>query len=155
MTPKAHRQAVTAAVLGGTLLATAGCTAAAEPRPTAPDETTTRPSPTTTGDPMRYRDGEYQAEGWYGSLPSHITVDLTLADDLITDVSITNHASDPTSLDYQEAFAQAIGDIAIGRSIDDADVDIVAGASGTSEGWNAALEEVRDDARSEEQPDAG
>lgn len=82
------------------------------------------------------------------ALPSHITVDLSLQDDAITDVSITNHATDPTSLGYQEAFAEAIGEIAIGQPLDDADVDIVAGASGTSEGWNSALDLIREDARS-------
>ncbi|PZP13532.1 MAG: hypothetical protein DI611_14555 [Brachybacterium faecium] len=141
-----HRspRALTAvAALSCTLLAT-GCTSQAPQTPSPSlSATTTAPE-----DEMRYRDGDYQAEGWYGGLPSHITVDLSLQDDAITDVSITNHATDPTSLGYQEAFAEAIGEIAIGQPLDDADVDIVAGASGTSEGWNSALDLIREEARS-------
>lgn len=141
-----HRspRALTAvAALSCTLLAT-GCTTEAPQTPSPSlSATTTAPE-----DEMRYRDGDYQAEGWYGGLPSHITVDLSLQDDAITDVSITNHATDPTSLGYQEAFAEAVGEIAIGQPLDDADVDIVAGASGTSEGWNSALDLIREEARS-------
>ena len=141
-----HRspRALTAvAALSCTLLAT-GCTTEA-PQTPSPSLSATTPAPE---EDMRYLDGDYQAEGWYGGLPSHITVDLSLQDDAITDVSITNHATDPTSLGYQEAFAEAIGEIAIGQPLDDADVDIVAGASGTSEGWNSALDLIREDARS-------
>lgn len=140
---RSPRTLTAVAALSCTLLA-AGCTSQAPqtPSPTL-SATTTAPE-----EEMRYRDGDYQAEGWYGGLPSHITVDLSLQDDAITDVSITNHATDPTSLGYQEAFAEAIGEIAIGQPLDDADVDIVAGASGTSEGWNSALDLIREDARS-------
>ena len=141
-----HRspRALTAvAALSCTLLAT-GCTTEA-PQTPSPSLSATTPAPE---EDMRYLDGDYQAEGWYGGLPSHITVDLSLQDDAITDVSITNHATDPTSLGYQEAFAEAIGEIAIGQPLDDADVDIVAGASGTSEGWNSALDLIREEARS-------
>lgn len=133
------------AALSCTLLAT-GCTTEA-PQTPSPSLSATTPAPAPEED-MRYLDGDYQEEGWYGGLPSHITVDLSLQDDAITDVSITNHATDPTSLGYQEAFAEAIGEIAIGQPLDDADVDIVAGASGTSEGWNSALDLIREDARS-------
>lgn len=140
---RSPRTLTAVAALSCALLA-AGCTSQA---PQTPSQTV---SATTTApeEEMRYRDGDYQAEGWYGGLPSHITVDLSLQDDAITDVSITNHATDPTSLGYQEAFAEAIGEIAIGQPLDDADVDIVAGASGTSEGWNSALDLIREEARS-------
>ena len=140
---RSPRTLTAVAALSCTLLA-AGCTSQA-PQPPSPTVSTTTPAPE---DEMRYRDGDYQAEGWYGGLPSHITVDLSLQDDAITDVSITNHATDPTSLGYQEAFAEAIGEIAIGQPLDDADVDVVAGASGTSEGWNSALDLIREEARS-------
>lgn len=140
---RSPRTLTAVAALSCTLLA-AGCTSQA-PQTPAQTVSATTPAPE---DEMRYRDGDYQAEGWYGGLPSHITVDLSLQDDAITDVSITNHATDPTSLGYQEAFAEAIGEIAIGQPLDDADVDIVAGASGTSEGWNSALDLIREEARS-------
>lgn len=140
---RSPRTLTAVAALSCTLLAT-GCTTQA-PQAPSPSLSATTPAPE---EDMRYLDGDYQAEGWYGGLPSHITVDLSLQDDAITDVSITNHATDPTSLGYQEAFAEAIGEIAIGQPLDDADVDIVAGASGTSEGWNSALDLIREDARS-------
>jgi uncharacterized protein with FMN-binding domain len=55
-----------------------------------------------------YADGTYNATGQYGSLPSSIGVSVTLVDGVITAVTVTPHATDPTSLEYQTRFAQAI-----------------------------------------------
>jgi uncharacterized protein with FMN-binding domain len=93
-----------------------------------------------------YRDGTYAADGWYGGQPSRIGVRLTLAEGAITSVAITSYATDPTSLGFQRDFAEAVPDQVRGRPIDEADVDRLAGASGTSEGWNAALASIREQA---------
>lgn len=50
---------------------------------------------------------ENQATGEYGSLPSSITVKVTLKDSLITEVEVTPHATNETSLDLQKRFAKA------------------------------------------------
>ena len=78
-----------------------------------------RPSTTLSATPKRggnsdYQDGEYTATGWYGSLPSHQDVTLTIADDTVTAVEITTPAENPTSLEHQQRFAAALPEAVIG-----------------------------------------
>jgi uncharacterized protein with FMN-binding domain len=94
-----------------------------------------------------YRDGRYSATGWYGSLPSHQDVTLTIRDDTVTAVEITAPAEDDTSLGHQQRFAAALPDAVIGRDLDTLDIDRLAGASGCSEGFMNALVEIRSAAR--------
>jgi uncharacterized protein with FMN-binding domain len=103
------------------------------------------PSNTASAGPAndRYRDGTYRAEGEYGGLPSHIKVEVTLDDGLITDVDVTPRATDPTSLDLQSRFAAAVSRVAVGRPIDTLEVGKLAGSSGTPQGFNDALEQIR------------
>jgi uncharacterized protein with FMN-binding domain len=90
-----------------------------------------------------YADGQYSAEGKYGGLPSSIGVTITLADDIVTAVSVTPHATDPTSLDLQKRFAAAVPAVVVGRDIDEIEVDRLAGSSGTPQGFNAAVEDIK------------
>jgi uncharacterized protein with FMN-binding domain len=142
-----HQAARMAGLAASLALALTGC--AAPDSPPGPTQTSQAPSasarPTATAD-RSYDDGTYTADGWYGSQPSRIGVTLTLADSRITAVQITTPATDPTSLDYQRRFAEAAPDAVIGKHIDDADVSRLAGASGTSEGFNEALRTIRQDA---------
>lgn len=96
-----------------------------------------------------YEDGEYSARGWYGSLPSHHDVTLTIEDDTVSDVSITTPAEDETSLGYQQRFAEALPGAIIGRPLDEISFDRLAGSSGCSEGFMNALNQIRDDARAD------
>jgi uncharacterized protein with FMN-binding domain len=93
-----------------------------------------------------YRDGEYSATGWYGSLPSHHDVTLTIEGDIVTAVEITTPAADETSLGYQQRFAEALPSEIIGRQIDEIDVDRLAGSSGCSEGFMDALAKIQAEA---------
>ncbi len=101
-----------------------------------------------------YTNGIYTATGWYGSLPSHHDVILTISDDAVTAVDITTPAEDPTSLDYQQRFAAALPDAVIGRDIDTLRIDRLAGASGCSEGFMNALAKIADDARRTPTPES-
>jgi uncharacterized protein with FMN-binding domain len=92
---------------------------------------------------LNYVDGQYTAEGQYGSLPSSIKVTVTLSGDIITGVIVTPHVSDPTSLDLQKRFAAAVPGVVVGRDIDEIKVDRLAGSSGTPQGFNAALERIK------------
>jgi len=96
--------------------------------------------------PPEYRDGEYSARGWYGSLPSHHDVTLTIENDTVTAVEITTPAEDPTSLGYQQRFAAALPEAVVGRSVDGLAVDRLAGSSGCSEGFMDALAQIREQA---------
>jgi uncharacterized protein with FMN-binding domain len=93
-----------------------------------------------------YADGTYTATGQYGSLPSSIGVSVTLVDDVITAVTVTPHATDPTSLDYQTRFAQAVPALVVGRNIDEVNLSKVAGSSGTPDGFNAAIQQIKAEA---------
>lgn len=121
-----------------------GC--GSEPQESAgPPDTSTAPE--STGDESSgYRDGEYTATGWYGSLPSHHDVTLTIDGGSVTAVEISTPAEDATSLGYQQRFAVALPDAVIGRDIDDLDIDRLAGSSGCSEGFMDALAQIKTEA---------
>ena len=115
-----------------------------------PDTSTSSPAPASSpaadGAAAGYRDGEYNATGWYGSLPSHHDVTLTITDDTVTDVEITTPAENETSLGYQQRFAEALPQAIVGRKLDDLNVDRLAGSSGCSEGFMDALAQIKDQA---------
>lgn len=94
-----------------------------------------------------YADGVYTATGQYGSLPSSITVTIALGDDVITAVTVVPHATNPTSLDFQRRFAAAIPAVVVGKPIDQVKVDRLAGSSGTPDGFNAAIQQIKEQAR--------
>lgn len=93
-----------------------------------------------------YADGQYSATGWYGGLPSHHDVILTIEGNAVTAVEITTPAEDETSLGYQQRFAEALPGAIVGRSIDEIAVDRLAGASGCSEGFMDALAKIKEQA---------
>jgi uncharacterized protein with FMN-binding domain len=90
-----------------------------------------------------YADGTYTATGVYGNLPSSIGVTVTLHKGLITAVRVTPHATNPTSRDLQDRFAEAIPALVVGKPIDDVRVSRVAGSSGTPIGFNDAIEKIK------------
>lgn len=94
-----------------------------------------------------YADGVYTATGKYGSLPSSITVTVTLINGVITAVKVTPHATDPTSLDFQRRFAAAIPAVVVGKRIEEVKVGRLAGSSGTPKGFNAAIQRIKEQAR--------
>ncbi|QWU16728.1 Copper amine oxidase N-terminal domain-containing protein [Paenibacillus sophorae] len=94
-----------------------------------------------------YADGDYTATGKYGGLPSSITVTVTLDDDVITAVKVTPHATNPTSLDFQRSFADAVPAVVVGKRIDEVKVGRLAGSSGTPDGFNAAIGQIKEQAR--------
>jgi len=115
---------------------------AAAPDVAAPDAA----SSDATAVDSEFRDGEYSATGWYGGLPSHHDVTLTIENDLIVDVEINTPAEDETSLGYQQRFVAALPDAVVGRDISDLTVDRLAGSSGCSEGFMDALAQIKEQA---------
>ncbi|MGC6588845.1 S-layer homology domain-containing protein [Paenibacillus sp. Dod16] len=93
-----------------------------------------------------YADGDYTATGQYGGLPSTITVSVTLNDDVITDVNVTTHATNPTSLDLQRRFAAAVPAVVVGKRIDEVNVGRLAGSSHTPDGFNDAIQQIKEQA---------
>jgi uncharacterized protein with FMN-binding domain len=128
--------------------ATAGCaTTVAEVTTSSSASNTSVAAP---GSPSsrrsKYTDGTYNASGQYGSLPSSIGVSVTLDEGVITAVTVTPQATDPTSLDYQTRFARAIPALVVGRNIDEVNLSKVAGSSGTPDGFNAAIQRIKAEA---------
>lgn len=94
-----------------------------------------------------YADGTYSATERYGPInEDSVAVTLTLADGIVTDVAVVGDALLPQSADYQSAFVEVIEGVVVGRDVDDAHVDVLAGASKTSATFNRALDVIREQA---------
>lgn len=132
----------------------AGCAGADTPssssRPSSTSPASSSPatsSPGTTSSSAEYTDGTYTVRGVYGGAPSYMTITVTLSDDTITDVTVEPMPeNNDTSRGYQERFAAAVPDEVIGKSLDDAEVGVLAGASGCADGFNAAIAKIREQA---------
>jgi uncharacterized protein with FMN-binding domain len=140
-------KAATAAI--SVALIVAGCAAVDREtaRLTAAPNTVVTRSRSASSQDSSYANGVYTAIGRYGSLPSSITVTATLSDNVITAVKVTPHATDPTSRDYQERFANAVPAAVVGKPIDEVRVGRLAGASGTPNGFNAAIQRIKEQSR--------
>lgn len=150
--------AAAASVLG--MVALAGCSAtAADTTPTtAPEDTTATSSaatPAATSDAGSassagaYKNGTYTAEGSYSTPESveTISVTVTLADDVVTDVEVTGNPTKRESEQYQGQFIGGIQSEVVGKKIDEISVSRVAGSSLTSGGFNKAIEEIKSEAK--------
>jgi uncharacterized protein with FMN-binding domain len=148
MTRLRHRITTATATSVSIAAIAAGCSSGSSDEPAAPANPSSTPPAAATARPgaASYRDGDYQAKGWYGGGPSSIDVALTLRAGRITAVQVTPNATNPTSLDYQERFAAAVPDVVVGRPIDEVRVSRLAGSSGTPDGFNDALEKIRNEA---------
>ena len=130
------------AVIGGL----AGCSASGSAtEDTSGSTDTPAESPATD---TEYTDGEYTATGDYSSPGGEesVTVTLTLADNTVTELDVTGSGGSPNAERFQGEFIDGIDEIAVGQNIADLNVSKVAGSSLTSGGFNAAIEQIRDDA---------
>jgi major membrane immunogen (membrane-anchored lipoprotein) len=95
-----------------------------------------------------YTDGTYTAEGSYDTPGGEesISVEVTVADDVVTDVTVTPEASGGNAARFQDEFASGIADEVVGTELSGLRVDKVSGSSLTGDGFNAALDQIRADA---------
>lgn len=150
MTSRTAARAVAAAAASLTVIAPlAGCTRQSRTPPAAPASTASDAGSASPGTGTRssgsgYADGTYTARGVYGGAPSYLTITITLADDTISDVTVTPMPiNNDTSRGYQERFAAAVPGEVIGKPIADLAVGKIAGASGCADGFNDALAKIR------------
>jgi len=110
----------------------------------------TDPGSTGADTSAEYADGSYTADGGYTapSGPESITVEITLADDIVTDVVVTPHATEGNQAKFQGQFADGIAAVVEGKDIDTLEVSRVGGSSLTSGGFNQALEAIKAEALS-------
>lgn len=95
-----------------------------------------------------YKDGTYSALGSYvtpGGIES-IQVTVTIKDNKIVATELTENANDGDAKEHQDAFAAEYESLVVGKSVNEVSLSRVAGASLTSNGFNKALEQIKDDA---------
>jgi uncharacterized protein with FMN-binding domain len=142
-----RKGAVVASVAG--LLVLAGCSGAADAEDAPADGTTSNDSnastDSNTGD---YADGTYTAEGAYQTPETveKISVTLTVADGVVTDVEVTGDPQARETEQYQGQFIDGIADEVVGVALDDLNVSRVAGSSLTSGGFNEAVSSIKEQA---------
>jgi uncharacterized protein with FMN-binding domain len=114
----------------------------------APASSTTTSSPS-TGTSSGYKDGTYSATSEYyvphGS--ETIKVTLTVKDGNVTDSSVDNSEYDRESALFQEQFASEYKSSVVDKPISSLQLNYVAGASDTTQGFNDALQQIKTEAR--------
>lgn len=92
--------------------------------------------------------GQSADSGMTGTGTGEDTIDvyLTIADGAVTDVDVVGHPFTTISRHHQEAFAEAVPGVVVGKPLEGLKVDKVAGASWTSDAFNAALDVARQEA---------
>lgn len=99
------------------------------------------------GKESTYVDGVHTATGNYGSRDSSISVTISLIDDIIIGVQITPHSTDQISLDLQQHFAEAIPSVVVGKHIDEVKVERLAESSFATNGFNEAIDQIKEQNR--------
>ncbi len=113
---------------------------------------TTQTTTTTTETPVQasvYKDGSYSAVGAY-TAPSgeeSIGVSLTLAGDVVKDVSVIAKATNEDSQKYQSKFISGYKTMVVGKKISDISLSKVSGSSLTPKGFNDALAQIKTQAK--------
>jgi uncharacterized protein with FMN-binding domain len=105
-------------------------------------------SGTSSGSSGSYTDGTYTAQASYQA-PSgteSITVELTIANNAVTALTVTNQATDHEARQFQQRFSSGISAAVVGKDLSSLSVSRVSGSSLTSAGFNAAVEEIRSQA---------
>lgn len=142
VSPSVRKGAAVAGIAG--MLVLAGCSGAAEAED-VPTEDSSDAAASGSGD---YADGTYTAEGSYQTPETveQISVTLTLEDGVVTDVDVTGDPQARETEQYQGQFIDGIAEEVVGVSIDELDVSRVAGSSLTSGGFNAAVDDIKEQA---------
>lgn len=99
--------------------------------------------------PGGYANGTYSAVGNYttpGGTDS-IGLTVTLENGVIVSTELEQHATSGNSAQFQGQFASGYADLVVGKDIDEVRLSRVAGSSLTSNGFNEALEEIKEEAR--------
>lgn len=116
---------------------------------TGSTSTSTGSTSSTNSSGTSFSDGTYNASSDY-QVPDgdeNIAVSLTLKGGVVTDASVQNSESDPTSASFQEDFASAFKSQVVGKKISGLQIGVVAGASDTSQAFNEAVSQIANKAQ--------
>jgi uncharacterized protein with FMN-binding domain len=147
--PSSVRKGAAVAGVAG-LLVLAGCSGPADAEDAADtgSDGGTGSDDQSSSDAAAYADGTYTADGSYQTPETveQISVTLTLEAGVVTDVEVTGDPQARETEQYQGQFIDGIAEEVVGVAIDDLNVSRVAGSSLTSGGFNAAIDEIKDQA---------
>lgn len=96
-----------------------------------------------------YKDGTYNATAYY-YVPhgeESIGVTITVANGIVTNSSVQNSETNPESAQFQLYFTSQYKSQVVGKSLKGLQISYVAGASDTSQGFNAALVRIQSQAQ--------
>ena len=95
-----------------------------------------------------YKDGTYNANANFQTPDGidGITVKVTIASNVITSVNADTTATSRESQQYDDAFLSSYKSEVVGKNVNDVQLNRTAGASLTSDGFNKALDEIRQNA---------
>ncbi len=116
---------------------------------TTQDTSTQQPATNNESTNVRqYKDGTYSATGSYATPGGMESIDLTVTikNGVITKTELAQNATDRDAKEYQAAFAGGYTDLVVGKDVDEVSLSRVAGSSLTSNGFNRALDAIKDDA---------
>lgn len=101
-----------------------------------------------SSDPSAYKDGTYSATGSYVSPGGRETIDLTVTieNGVITSTSIAANEASGEARDYIQRFASGYQSEVVGKSVNEVELSRVAGSSLTSNGFNDALDQIKNEA---------
>lgn len=96
-----------------------------------------------------YKDGTYSATGTYSSPGGNekIKIDVTVVSNVITATSAQEQATSRDGEQYQELFIANYKSLVVGKSINSVELGQVSGSSLTSNGFNDALEQIKEQAK--------
>ena len=97
-----------------------------------------------------FKDGTYTKTGNYVSPggPEQIEVTITLMDGKITAASVKPMATLAGSINFQNKFKEGFKEIVIGKNITEVNLDKISGSSLTPKGFNDAIKQVIEEAKS-------
>lgn len=141
---------VTAGIVFFTRQQEAGAPSTDTPETNTAPSTSNSTSSSTSQSTGNYKNGSYQAVGNYqtpgGS--EKITVKVTLGNNgVIESVDLERDPTTREAEEYQGKFVSGYKTQVVGKKIDDVRLSRVAGSSLTSDGFNQALESIKEEAR--------
>lgn len=116
----------------------------------ATDSTAAASTPSTSSSSTSgYKDGTYTAQSDYQAPGGEesITVKVTLVDGKVTDSTVTADTNDRESREYQDKFISGYKSLVIGKAIDTIRLSRVSGSSLTSQGFNNAIVNIKNQAK--------
>ena len=122
---------------------------ASEPETTQTEQPAETQTPTANND-SAFADGSYTATGNY-STPGggeSITITATLTGGVVTNITAEGSATRGDSAQYQAKFLSGYKTLVVGKEVESVSLSRVSGSSLTSNGFNRALETIKNDAQS-------